>query len=36
MDYSLLIAVYNNNFTKGKRIYSNTNKCFCFGLIDYT
>ncbi|CAD8065085.1 unnamed protein product [Paramecium primaurelia] len=36
MDYSLLIAVCNNNFEKGKRIYCNSSKCFCFGLIDYT
>ncbi|CAD8087932.1 unnamed protein product [Paramecium sonneborni] len=36
MDYSLLIAVCNNQQVNGKRIYCNSSKSFCFGLIDYT
>ncbi|CAD8160899.1 unnamed protein product [Paramecium octaurelia] len=36
MDYSLLIAVCYDNFSKGKRVYCNSSKSFCIGLIDYT
>ncbi|CAD8075582.1 unnamed protein product [Paramecium sonneborni] len=36
MDYSLLVAVCKNKYENEKRIYCNSSKCFCFGLIDYT
>ncbi|CAD8074653.1 unnamed protein product [Paramecium primaurelia] len=36
MDYSLIIAICNNQIQDENRIYCNSNKCYCFGLIDYT
>ncbi|CAK79510.1 unnamed protein product (macronuclear) [Paramecium tetraurelia] len=36
MDYSLLIAVCNSKIQDENRIYCNSNRCYCFGLIDYT
>ncbi|CAD8176701.1 unnamed protein product [Paramecium octaurelia] len=36
MDYSLLIAVCNSKIQDENRIYCNSMKCYCFGLIDYT